>query len=91
MCPFPTPSLVVALLSAPTTAAFQTVADDPPPLLLDDRTFERWRDFIHPSAAELAAEGIDWNVTLWSGRIRAQEEKKPLLIWIMNGHPCGLT
>jgi hypothetical protein len=65
--------------------------DEPAPPVLDDRTFGKWRDFIHPSEAELASERIDWNPTLWGGLMRAQEEKKPLMIWIMNGHPCGLT
>ena len=65
--------------------------DAPKRQVLDESTFEQWRDFIHPSEAELASDRIEWNATLWAGLIRAQEEKRPLMIWIMNGHPCGLT
>lgn len=76
----------LVLISVPVCAG-----ENPLPRILDDETFEAWRDFIHPSAAELASERIDWNPTLWAGLMRAQEVKKPLMIWIMNGHPCGLT
>ena len=84
-------SLVGAMGPTPIPSTVLRRTDEPIPQVLNDDTFERWRDFIHPSAAELASDRIEWNTTLWAGLTRAQEMKKPLMIWIMNGHPCGLT
>jgi hypothetical protein len=77
--------------SVAASAALWAGGETPAPHVLNDHTFEKWRAFIHPSAAELASDRIDWNITLWGGLTRAQEQGKPLMIWIMNGHPTGCT
>ncbi len=61
----------------------------PPVLEIGD--LERWRDFIRPSAAELAAESIPWLPDMVSGLERSETEQRPLLLWLMNGHPLGCT
>jgi hypothetical protein len=58
---------------------------------LSDETFDHWRGFIHPSAAEAAWERAGWQTSLWAGLELAQEKKKPLVVWFMTGHPCGMT
>jgi hypothetical protein len=61
------------------------------PQVLNEKTFDHWRDFIHPSAAESAWERPGWQTSLWAGLTLAQEKKQPLLAWFMTGHPCGMT
>jgi hypothetical protein len=34
---------------------------------------------------------IPWESDLWTARQRAVAEGKPLLMWIMDGHPLGCT
>ncbi len=85
------PPFLVLLGAVAPLPARPSGGDAPTRQVLDDTTFEPWRDFLHPSDAELASDRIEWNATLWAGLTRAQEAMKPLMIWIMNGHPCGLT
>jgi hypothetical protein len=61
------------------------------PLILNNQTFNYWRNYIHPSAAESAWQRPGWQTSLWAGLTVAQEKKKPLLAWFMTGHPCGMT
>ena len=58
---------------------------------LSDESFDRWREFILPDEAELAWEKIPWLPTFRDGMVRASTEQKPLLLWVMNGHPLGCT
>ena len=34
---------------------------------------------------------IPWRPNLGEAIIEARKENKPILLWIMNGHPCGMT
>ena len=34
---------------------------------------------------------IPWRINLSQARIDAQKAKKPIFMWIMNGHPMGCT
>ena len=61
------------------------------PQTLNDQTFQRWREYIHPSAAETTWESSGWQTSVWAGLTLAQEKKMPLLFWTMTGHPCGMT
>lgn len=61
------------------------------PQILNDETFQQWRDFIHPNKDELAWERINWYTTLWTGLMAAQQQRKPLMFQSMTGHPCGTT
>ena len=53
--------------------------------------FDKWRDLISPTSDELAFERIAWSASLGEGFERAGVEQKPLLLWMMNGHPLGRT
>lgn len=63
-------------------------ANDP---ILNGDTFAAWRDAIVPGADERPDEGIEWAPSLSEGLVRAAAEGKPLLLWMMNGHPLGCT
>lgn len=39
---------------------------------------ERWKE-------------IPWEADLWAAKQRAAREGKPLLMWVMDGHPLGCT
>ena len=63
-------------------------AQDP---VLNGDTFNVWRSFIVPSAEERPDEQIAWASNLAEGLERAHAQQRPLLLWMMNGHPLGCT
>jgi hypothetical protein len=46
---------------------------------------------VVPGSDELAWRAIPWRATLRAGLQDATEERKPVLLWAMNGHPLGTT
>ena len=52
---------------------------------------DAWRQSIRPSGAELAFESIPWLLTFEDGLRASADQGKPLLLWLMNGHPLGCT
>ena len=58
---------------------------------LEDESYEHWRDAILPSEAELACETIAWLPSFGEGVAAAARKGRPLLLWVMNGHPLGCT
>lgn len=80
--PFPT-AAEAALPDAP--------SDAPPEARLTAATLEYWRDFIRPKERDLKWQRIGWRPSLWQGVLDAHEERKPVLLWVMNGHPMGST
>ncbi|MGE4618387.1 MAG: hypothetical protein AAEJ04_01105 [Planctomycetota bacterium] len=51
---------------------------------------DAWAQAILPGAEE-AWLTIPWHATLHEGLRAAGLEQKPLLLWLMNGHPLGCT
>ena len=62
-----------------------------PPLLLRGESTDYWRAMIRPAEIDLAWTRISWLPTMAEGIKRANLEEKPLLLWLMNGHPLGCT
>jgi hypothetical protein len=58
---------------------------------LDDENFAVWRERIQTQDEDLAWEQLPWLTTYHEGLERAAVEGKPLLLWVMNGHPLGCT
>ena len=58
---------------------------------LNDRTYNMWKEFIKPTKEELAWAQIPWRSTFYDGLIDSDRHQKPLLLWVMNGHPLGCT
>jgi hypothetical protein len=44
---------------------------------------------VAPTAAEDRYLSIPWRQNLMRARDEAQRDRKPLFLWIMNGHPLG--
>jgi hypothetical protein len=61
---------------------------NPPPALTAE-TFARLFEACRPKTAQERWTEIPWIGVLWEGRQKAAQEKKPLFIWAMNGHPLG--
>lgn len=77
--------LVVASL-----AFAQDKAVQPTPGLVD-QSFAAWRDRIRIDDSELAYAQLPWLTTYHDGLQKAAANGKPLLLWVMNGHPLGCT
>jgi hypothetical protein len=58
---------------------------------LKEETFDNWYSYILPKTSELTWRTIGWRRTLGDGWLEAQEKDMPILLWAMNGHPCGCT
>ena len=58
---------------------------------LTPRNLAAWAEYVRPSAADLAFEAIPWIPRLERGFHEASERGRPVLLWVMNGHPLGCT
>jgi len=74
------------LLAAARTGSAQ---DGPP--VLDEKNFKSWVDFIRATPDELKWERLGWRPELGAAAVEAKALQRPILLWAMNGHPCGLT
>jgi hypothetical protein len=62
----------------------------PPP---DDVAFD-WRataEVLRPKPEELTWKAIGWRSTFFDAVKEAQRERRPVLLWAMNGHPLACT
>lgn len=55
------------------------------------RELNAWRDYLLPTAEEAAFEALPWRNTFAKGLEDAAAAERPLLLWVMNGHPLGCT
>ena len=65
-------------------------AQDGPPAL-DEKSLKSWVDFIRATPEELKWEKLGWRPELGAAAQEAKALQRPILLWAMNGHPCGLT
>lgn len=56
-----------------------------------DPSWEHWRDYLVPPRAEQTWLDVDWRPEFWGAVREGQAERKPVLLWAMNGHPLGCT
>ena len=75
-------------LSAVTAQENQSSRHDPPGL--DQAEFERLHAELQPDQAQ-PWRTIPWKISLLDAQRLAAEQKKPLFIWAMDGHPLGCT
>ena len=84
-----TPWLAVALTATLSIAAAGCASA--PPARLDDDDLAAWSRYLAPRDSELAWESLPWLSSYSDGVLAAQEQRRPLLLWVMNGHPLGCT
>ena len=58
---------------------------------LTPSTLDIYQQAIEPTDDEIAFLNIDWHSTLSQAVSIAHESEKPLLVYVMNGHPLGCT
>ena len=58
---------------------------------LSDANYSEWLAFIRPTADELKWRSVRWHKSLSEAAAEATQLKRPILLWTMNGHPCGET
>jgi hypothetical protein len=58
---------------------------------LTDSNLKQWGDFIRPSEKDLSWRGVRWHRHLDEAAAEASQLGRPVLLWAMNGHPCGET
>ena len=82
-----TTALTTILFCFATTAFAQTNA----PPKLTTQNLDKWIDFIEAKPPELNWQKVRWHKDLEAGILEARKLKRPVLLWTMNGHPCGET
>ncbi len=58
---------------------------------LTERSYTDIRKGILVRPSEEQWEEIPWRPNLAVAIEEARETDKPILLWMMNGHPCGMT
>ncbi|MDG1048704.1 MAG: hypothetical protein P8M11_07990 [Planctomycetota bacterium] len=77
---------------APRARTIEGVADaalESPALRSSD--LAAWRAHLLPGEVDMRFARIPWEPTFLDGVGRASEQGRPLLLWLMNGHPLGCT
>ena len=59
--------------------------------VLDDKSFEWWRDYVCPQPHEEVYLEIPWRESFYVAINEARKSDRPILLWAMNGHPLGCT
>ncbi|YCM43459.1 hypothetical protein V2O64_19305 [Verrucomicrobiaceae bacterium 227] len=68
--------------------------EEPPHWAVPDLTeanLDKWIQFIRPSEEELGWRAVRWHSSLSEAAEEAKALQRPILLWAMNGHPCGET
>jgi len=58
---------------------------------LTDENLDEWITFLRPKKEELKWREIRWHNNLADAADEARRLKRPILLWTMNGNPCGET
>jgi hypothetical protein len=81
---------MIAPLIASLSVALQPVRVDPG-VELGEKNFSQMVAWLSPRPEEEEWTKIGWRATLWSAVEEAAISDKPVLLWVMNGHPGGCT
>ena len=80
-------AIVLSLVSGLTPSA----AQQEPSATLNSTTWTAWRDHIAPRTEEERWQAIAWDDNITAGIKNAGSTNRPMLLWLMNGHPLGCT
>ena len=58
---------------------------------LSVKNYRAWMNYIRPSGDELKWRKIAWRNKLMPAVDEARKLNRPVLLWAMNGNPCGET
>jgi hypothetical protein len=77
---------IVLLLAALTVTSWTSLSAAG----LSDAEFRKLHAELQPDNSALWRT-VPWKISVLDGQQKAAEEKKPLFIWAMDGHPLGCT
>ncbi|MEC7725506.1 MAG: hypothetical protein VYD05_08335 [Planctomycetota bacterium] len=80
--------MLAALLSLVTPCA---LPQGEPATALTRADLPAWRAHLAPRPAEVAWRQIPWHQSMGAGLREAADLGRPMLLWLMNGHPLGCT
>jgi len=49
------------------------------------------RGLVLPNSSEASIRTIPWRTSILQGFVQAQKNDKPVMFYLMNGHPLGCT
>ena len=52
---------------------------------------EKVRGLVLPNPSEASIRTIPWRTSILQGFVQAQKNDKPVMFYLMNGHPLGCT
>ena len=58
---------------------------------LTEQSYARIKESLQLTALESTWREIPWRPDLGTAIREARQKKKSILLWVMNGHPCGMT
>ena len=58
---------------------------------LNDKNFQTILKEISAKASNEKWEEIPWRPSFAEALVEARSKDMPILLWMMNGHPCGMT
>lgn len=59
--------------------------------VLNEANFSEWMESVRPTAEEEGWKKIPWRNGFMEAVAEAKELDRPVLLWTMNGNPCGET
>lgn len=74
-----------------TLAAVCSAPQEPEPPQLSQAALHAWSEHLAPTDDEDRWRQIPWRQSVGDGLTDAARAKKPMLLWLMNGHPLGCT
>ena len=74
-----------------TLAAACSAPQAPEAPALSPESLRAWSAHLAPTPAEDRWRQIPWRQTIGDGLADASRQEKPMLLWLMNGHPLGCT
>lgn len=60
-------------------------------MAIDSETAATMLRFVRPRPEELSWQAIPWQTSIPDALSIAERDRKPVLLWTMNGNPLGLT
>ena len=81
-------SILFFLISTPAALAQQEITRK---TVLSEKTYPAILKALRKPPVETHWKEIPWRPSFTEAIEVARREDKPILLWIMNGHPCGMT
>ena len=76
---------------AATPTALAAASTVPAAPTLAGADLAHWSQLLEPAAEDTAWLDIPWHASFHDGLQAAAQAERPLLLWLMNGHPLGCT